>query len=81
LPSSSSSKGKGKTNTIDFGSLIARTTYQPGSTPYDLQLPQDYSASLPARVMEAFKKEKFSWWWKDDGAAAVPEWVPPLDIR
>lgn len=67
--------------TIDFASAIAGTTYRPDSTPYDSELPQNYAALLPARVMEAFKKEKFGWWWKDDEAAAVPEWVPPVDVR
>ena len=66
--------------TIDFTAAIARTTYQPGSTPYDSQLPSNYGAMLPSRVGEAFKRERFSWAWKDV-KGAVPEWVPPVDVR
>ena len=66
--------------TIDFAAAIAQTTYRPGSTPYDSQLPPNYGAMLPPRVGEAFKRERFSWAWKDD-KGAVPEWVPPVDVR
>jgi nucleoporin NUP42 len=73
-PSSSNSKD------IDFAAMISRTTYRPGSTPYDSQLPQNYSAMLPDRVNKAFGKERFTWAWRD-GEATVPEWVPPVDVR
>lgn len=66
--------------TIDFSSMISRTTYRPGSTPYDSQLPQNYSTMLPERVNKAFKKERFTWAWQDS-EASIPEWVPPIDVR
>jgi hypothetical protein len=65
---------------IDFASLISRAMHRPGSTPYDSQLPQNHSAILPERVKKAFGKERFTWAWQD-GEGAMPEWVPPVDVR
>ena len=73
-PEGSSSK------TIDFSAIISRTTYRPGSTPYDSQLPPNYSGMLPERATKAFRKERFGWAW-EDGEAAMPEWIPPVDVR
>lgn len=74
------SPGTSSSKTIDFSALISRTTYRPGSTPYDSQLPPNYSGILPERATKAFGKERFGWAW-EDGEAAMPEWIPPVDVR
>ena len=57
----------------DFAS--AKSWYQPGTTPYDQQLPPDYmGAVLPPLALDAFKSRKFEW-------GKIPEWVPPLELR
>ena len=80
VPKQPSSKASASSRSIDFGTLISRTTYRPGSTPYDSQLPPNYSTILPERVNKAFGKENFTWAWQD-GDGAMPEWVPPVDVR
>lgn len=52
----------------------AKSTYQPGKTPYDSQLPPDYIQKIPARALEAFKSKNFTW-------GEVPDWIPPLEMR
>jgi nucleoporin NUP42 len=52
----------------------AKSTYRPGSDPYDSLLPANYSSLLPDNVRAAFAASRFSW---DN----VPEWIPPLDMR
>jgi nucleoporin NUP42 len=56
----------------DFKSV--KVSFRPGLTPYDSQLPPDYMALLPERVVEAFRAEKFEW-------GKIPDWVPPLELR
>ena len=51
-----------------------KSIYQPGSTPYDQQIPPNYKEALPKTVVQAFEKPKFEW-------GCVPEWVPPVDVR
>ncbi|KAN0126678.1 hypothetical protein V8E52_000318 [Russula decolorans] len=52
----------------------AKSTYRPGSDPYDSLLPANYSSLLPDNVRAAFAASRFSW---DN----VPDWIPPLDMR
>ncbi|KAH9965755.1 hypothetical protein BC827DRAFT_1179627 [Russula dissimulans] len=52
----------------------AKSTYKPGSDPYDTLLPANYSSLLPEDVRAAFAAPRFSW---DN----VPDWIPPMDMR
>jgi nucleoporin NUP42 len=54
--------------------LNAPSTFRPGLTPYDSQLPPNYTTILPGLAMEAFKATKFEW-------GKVPEWIPPVELR
>ncbi|KAF8237897.1 hypothetical protein L208DRAFT_1355643 [Tricholoma matsutake] len=66
-------KGKSVAGPPDF--VNAKSSYQPGATPYDEQLPPNYTtAVLPQSVLETFKGQKFEW-------GKVPEWIPPLELR
>ena len=61
-----------KSTAPDFAN--AKSTYRPGSDPYDSLLPANYSSLLPDNVRAAFAASQFSW---DN----VPDWIPPLDMR
>jgi len=61
-----------KSTAPDFAN--AKSTYRPGSDPYDSLLPANYSSLLPEYVRAAFAASQFSW---DN----VPDWIPPLDMR
>ena len=51
-----------------------KSVYQPGSTPYDQQIPSNYKEALPKTVVQAFESQKFEW-------GDIPEWVPPVEVR
>jgi nucleoporin NUP42 len=65
-------KPHAKSTAPDFAN--AKSTYRPGSDPYDSLLPANYSSLLPDNVRAAFAAPQFSW---DN----VPDWIPPLDMR
>jgi nucleoporin NUP42 len=65
-------KPHAKSTAPDFAN--AKSTYRPGSDPYDSLLPANYSSLLPDNVRAAFAAPRFSW---DN----VPDWIPPLDMR
>jgi nucleoporin NUP42 len=65
-------KPHAKSTAPDFAN--AKSTYRPGSDPYDSLLPANYSSLLPDNVRAAFAASRFSW---DN----VPDWIPPLDMR
>ena len=50
------------------------TLFKPNSTPYDGNIPPNYSDLVPRDALEAFKSKKFEW-------GAVPECVPPFELR